>query len=42
MRTENEIAFALYIGIDGKNYAFPMTQEGGKWKLTALAPTPMG
>ena len=42
MRVEGETAFAIYRGIDGKGYAVPMVREGGKWKLTALAPTPLG
>jgi hypothetical protein len=41
LRTEGTIGFALYHGIDGKNYAYPLKLEKGEWKLTALAPTPL-
>jgi hypothetical protein len=41
LRVEGDVAFALYHGRDGKNYAFPVTLEGGEWKLTSLAPTPL-
>jgi hypothetical protein len=40
VRIEDEVAFAIYRGRDGKGYAVPLKQEGG-WKLTALAPTPL-
>jgi hypothetical protein len=40
-RTEGDTGFAIYWGIDGKGYAFALTSEGGKWKLTSLAPTPL-
>jgi hypothetical protein len=42
VRIEGEVAFAIYRGRDGKGYAIPLKQEGGSWKLTALAPTPLG
>jgi hypothetical protein len=41
LRIEGDVAFALYHGADGKNYAFPLTLEEGEWKLTSLAPTPL-
>ena len=41
-RTEDDTGFAIYWGIDGKSYAFALKSEGGGWKLTALAPTPIG
>jgi hypothetical protein len=41
LRREGSLGFALYHGIDGKNYAFPLMLEKGEWKLTALAPTPL-
>jgi hypothetical protein len=41
LRTKGSLGFALYHGIDGKNYAFPLMLEKGEWKLTALAPTPL-
>ena len=40
-RTEGDTGFAIYWGIDGKGYAFALKSEGGSWKLTALAPTPI-
>jgi hypothetical protein len=40
-RTEGDTGFAIYWGIDGKGYAFALKSEGGAWKLTALAPTPL-
>jgi hypothetical protein len=41
MRIEGDLAFALYRGMDGKGYALPLKNEGGRWKLTALGPTPL-
>jgi hypothetical protein len=41
-RVEGDTGFAIYWGIDGKGYAFALKSEGGAWKLTALAPTPLG
>jgi hypothetical protein len=40
-RVEGDTGFAIYWGIDGKGYAFALKSEGGAWKLTALAPTPL-
>jgi hypothetical protein len=40
-RTEGDTGFAIYWGIDGKGYAFALKSEGGGWKLTSLAPTPL-
>jgi hypothetical protein len=40
-RVEGDTGFAIYWGIDGKGYAFPLKSEGGAWKLTSLAPTPL-
>jgi hypothetical protein len=40
-RTEGDTGFAIYWGIDGKGYAFALESEGGSWKLTSLAPTPL-
>jgi len=40
-RTEGDTGFAIYWGIDGKAYAFPLKSEDGAWKLTSLAPTPL-
>jgi hypothetical protein len=41
LRIEGDTAFAIWRGSDGKGYALPLTLEGGVWKLTALAPTPL-
>jgi hypothetical protein len=41
MRIEGDTAFAIYRGVDGNGYAVPLKLEGGQWKLTALAPTPL-
>lgn len=41
LRVKGNISFALYHGINGKNYAFPLQLENGEWKLTGLAPTPL-
>jgi hypothetical protein len=41
LRVEGDIGFALFHGVNGKNYAFPLTLEEGEWKLTSLAPTPL-
>jgi hypothetical protein len=40
-RVEGDTGFAIYWGIDGKGYAFALKSEGGEWKLTSLAPTPL-
>ncbi len=40
-RVDGDTGFAIYWGIDGKGYAFALKSEGGSWKLTALAPTPL-
>jgi hypothetical protein len=40
-RVDGDTGFAIYWGIDGKGYAFPLKSEGGGWKLTSLAPTPL-
>jgi hypothetical protein len=40
-RSEGDTGFAIYWGIDGKGYAFALKSEGGSWKLTSLAPTPL-
>jgi hypothetical protein len=41
LRVKGGLSFALYHGINGKNYAFPLKLEDGEWKLTGLAPTPL-
>lgn len=40
-RVEGDTGFAIWWGIDGKGYAMPLKSEGGAWKLTSLAPTPL-
>jgi hypothetical protein len=41
LRREGNQGFALYHGIDGKNYAFPLVLEKGEWKMTSLGATPL-
>ena len=41
LRVKGNTSFALYHGIDGKSYAFPLQLQNGEWKLTGLAPTPL-
>jgi len=41
IRKDDENAFAIYIGVDGSPYAWPMAVEDGALKATALAPTPL-
>jgi hypothetical protein len=41
LRREGDTAFALYHGVDGKDYAFPLKLEGGQWKMTSLGATPL-
>jgi hypothetical protein len=41
IRGDDENAFAIYTGVDGNGYAFPMAKEDGALKATALAPTPL-
>jgi hypothetical protein len=42
LRRKGEQSFALYHGVDGKNYAFPLVLENGEWKLIGLGATPLG
>lgn len=39
LRFEGERGFALYHGTDGKDYFIPLINEGGEWKIGALAPS---
>jgi hypothetical protein len=41
IRKDDENAFAIYVGVDGSPYAWPMAVEDGALKATALAPTPL-
>lgn len=36
LRIKGREAYALYHGTDGKDYAMPMEQEGGKWKVGSI------
>jgi hypothetical protein len=41
LRRKGGQSFALYHGMNGKPYAFPLVREGGEWKLIGMAPTPL-
>jgi len=41
LRTEGEQAFVLYTGPHGTILAMPMANEGGTWKVSSLAGTPL-
>jgi hypothetical protein len=41
LRTEDERGFLIYRGTEGTVYAISMAQEGGAWKVGALAATPL-
>jgi hypothetical protein len=41
LRTEGDRAFILYHGAANTDYVIPMAQEGGAWKVAALAGTPL-
>jgi len=41
LRLEGERGFLLYHGAGGDDFAFPVTQEGGEWKLAAPDATPL-
>lgn len=36
MRVEGPRGYALFHGNDGKNWAMPMEEEGGKWKVSSI------
>jgi hypothetical protein len=36
LRIEKGHAYALYHGTDGKDYAMPMEEEGGQWKVGSI------
>jgi len=36
MRVKGSKGYALYHGNDGKDYAMPMEEEGGNWKVSSL------
>lgn len=39
LRVRGERAFALFHGTDGVDYFVPLIEEGGEWKVGALAPS---
>jgi hypothetical protein len=41
LRRKGGEAFALYHGVDGKPYAYPLVVENGQWKVIGMAPTPL-
>jgi len=41
LRVEGEQSFVIYTGIDGTVLAMPMANEGGDWKVSSLAGTPL-
>jgi hypothetical protein len=41
LRVEGERGFLLYRGVGGTVFAMPMANEGGAWKVAALAGTPL-
>ena len=41
LRRKGDESFALYKGVDGKAYAYPLILENGQWKLIGMAPTPL-
>jgi hypothetical protein len=41
LRTEGERSFLIYTGAEKTVLAIPMTHEGGAWKVTSLAGTPI-
>lgn len=41
LRIEGDRAFVIYTGIDKTVLAMPMAHEGGSWKVTSLAGTPL-
>lgn len=41
LRLEDEGAFIIYTGLGGTALAIPMANEGGAWKVSSLAGTPL-
>jgi hypothetical protein len=39
IRIEGPKAFALFHGVDGKNYAIPLQHEAGSWKVGSIVTT---
>lgn len=42
LRVKGKSGYALYHGTKGADYAMPMTNEGGDWKVGALLPIKLG
>lgn len=42
LRVKGAKAYALYHGNDGKNYAMPLQQEEGSWKVGSIVTTEIG
>jgi hypothetical protein len=42
LRIGGKSGYALYHGTEGVDYAMPMTNEGGEWKVGALLPIKLG
>jgi|GEM_PF-5192208 len=40
LRVKGDDAFALWVGPGRQQYAMPMVDEGGGWRVTQLAPLP--
>ncbi len=41
LRIEGDRSFVIYKGLDGTTMAMPMANEGGAWKVSSLAGTPL-
>ncbi len=41
LRLDGEQAFVIYTGVDGEPLAMPVVSEGGDWKVTSIAGTPL-
>jgi len=42
LRVKGEFGYALFHGNDGKDYAWALKKEGGRWKLSAINPVELG
>lgn len=40
-RVEGERGFIIFRGADGQPYFMPMARQGGRWKVAAIAPSPL-
>lgn len=41
LRVEGESGFLLFHGAHGVDYFIPLRREGGRWKVAAIAPSPL-